>query len=86
MADNLVVRLIGNDLKAQFVEQMMSLGINPIMKPATIKQLLNSLKLSLASKDAEMAAVTIQMHFDELRIAVSEAISLKQGSDQKQAV
>jgi GntR family transcriptional repressor for pyruvate dehydrogenase complex len=86
VADNLVVRLIGNDLKAQFVEQMMSLGINPIMKPATIKQLLNSLKLSLASKDAEMAAVTFQMHFDELRIAVSEAISLKQGSYQKQAV
>ena len=86
VADNLAVRLIGNDLKAQFVEQMMNLGINPVMKPATIKQLVNSLKLALASKDAELAATTIQMHFDDLRTAVSEAISLKQASYQKQAV
>ena len=81
-----MVRLIGNDLKAQFVEQMMNLGINPVMKSATIKQLVNSLKLALASKDAELAATTIQMQFDELRMAVGEAISLKQASYQKQAV
>lgn len=78
IADNLVVHLISNDLKAQFVEQMMKLGIKPVLNQAKLKQLLNSLEICLAGRDADLAAVMIQSHFDDLRVAVSEAISLKQ--------
>lgn len=77
VADNLVVRLISNDLKAQFVDQMMKLGIKPELKKNTLKQLLNSLRLSLNSRDGEIAAAALQTHFEDLRRAVAEAIRFK---------
>ena len=86
VADNLVVQLIGNDLRAQFVEQMMKSSIKPVLKPAKLLQLLNSLKLCLARRDANLAAATIQSYFDYLRIAVGEAISAKQARYQRQAM
>ena len=78
IADNLVVQLISNDLKAQFVEQMMKLGIKPVMNQAQLKQLLHSLRTCIADRDAELAAAMMQAHFDDFRVAVSEAICLKQ--------
>ena len=41
IADNLVVRLISNDLKAQFVDQMMRLGIRPDVKRSSIKRFIS---------------------------------------------
>jgi GntR family transcriptional regulator, transcriptional repressor for pyruvate dehydrogenase complex len=75
VADNLVVRLIGNDLKAQFVEQMMKLGVKPEVEKKTLEQLLSSLQQSLANGDGERAASAIQTHFDEVRLAVTEAMN-----------
>jgi GntR family transcriptional repressor for pyruvate dehydrogenase complex len=86
IANNLVVRLIGNDLKAQFVEHMMSTGIKPEIKKRVINKVLSSLKLSLINQDGELAASAIQTHFDELRIAVSKAIQFRLTSYQKEAV
>ncbi len=86
IADNLVVRLISNDLKAQFVDQMMKLGIRPDLKPSSINQLLSSLRLSLESRDGELASQAMQIHFEEVRAAVGEAIGLITGQQQKLAV
>ncbi len=77
IADNLVVRLISNDLKAQFVDQMMKLGIRPDIKRSSINQLLSSLRVSLNKQDGELASEAMQNHFEELRTAVGEAISFK---------
>lgn len=86
VADNLVVRLISNDLKAQFVEQMMKLGIKPEVKKKAVNQMLSSLKQSFGTKDGELAASAMQLHFDDVRFAVVRAINLKLRSTHREAV
>lgn len=74
IAGNLVVRLISNDLKAQFVEQMMKLGIRPDPGQASTSRMLTQLHKGLVNRDSELATRALQIHFDEVRSAVSEAI------------
>ena len=84
--DNLVVRLIGNDLKAQIIGQMMEMGINPDLKRSAGTDLVGNLKIALAKKDGELAAKAIGKHFDQLREAVIEAINVKQAGLHREAV
>lgn len=86
IADNLVVRLISNDLKAQFVDQMMRLGIRPDLKKSSIKRLLSSLRVSINKNDGELASEAMLEHFEELRTAMSEAIGLKASEIRKMVV
>ena len=74
VADNLVVKLINNDLKAQFVDQMMKLGIKPVLKKKAVAEFLSSLSSALAARDSELAGVVMQNYFDELRQSVLVAI------------
>ncbi|GJM13451.1 MAG: hypothetical protein DHS20C12_18540 [Pseudohongiella sp.] len=85
IADNLVVRLISNDLKAQFVDQMMKLGIRPDVKKNSINQMITGLKQSLNQQDGGLAGQALQSHFDELREAVSEALSFRANEQEKRA-
>lgn len=85
IADNLVVRLISNDLKAQFVDQMMKLGIRPNLNNKSINQLLGSLRVSLNERDGQLASQALQCHFDELREAVRDAINFKLDEHRKRA-
>ena len=55
IADNLVVRLICNDLKAQFVGQMMQLGIRPDLKKGSRDRLITALRVSLNEQSGEVA-------------------------------
>lgn len=77
IADNLVVRLISNDLKAQFVDRMMKLGIRPDLKQGSIEKLLTQLRVSLNKCDGQLASQAMQDHFEELREAVAEAIRFR---------
>jgi DNA-binding FadR family transcriptional regulator len=74
IADNLVVRLISNDLKAQFVDQMMKLGIRPNVPRSSIDHFVTQLGLSLKKQDGEIASQAMLHHFAGLREAVGEAI------------
>lgn len=85
IADNLVVRLISNDLKAQFVDQMMKLGIHPKFEKDSIKQLLAALRVSLNTQDSALAARAMQDHFEELRHAVRAAIDMRAQELKQQA-
>lgn len=76
IADNLVVRLISNDLKAQFVDQMMKLGIRPDLKSGSIDKLLAALRVALSKQDGEIASQAMQAHFEELREAVGASINM----------
>jgi len=80
IADNLVVRLISNDLKTQFVDQMMKLGVRPDLKEGSIDKLLETLKVSLNKQDGELASKAMQNHFEKVREGVGEAIRFKAGS------
>ncbi len=86
IADNLVVRLISNDLKAQFVGQMMRLGIRPDVKRSSIKRFISLLRVSINKNDGELASAAMLTHFEELRTAMSEAIGLKASEIRKMAV
>ncbi len=77
ISDNLVVRLISNDLRSQFLEHMMNLGIKPDIKKRTAEKTLNALGESLSARNGEMAAAAIQLHFDEIRAAAADAIQNK---------
>lgn len=74
IADNLVVRLISNDLKAQFVEQMLKLGISPNPGAAPTSRLLVQLHKSISTRDGALAALAMQEFFDKLRTSVTKAI------------
>lgn len=80
IADNLVVRLISNDLKTQFVDQMMKLGVRPDLKEGSIDKLLETLKVSLNKQDGELASKAMQNHFEKVREGVGEAIRFKAAS------
>ena len=80
IADNLVVRLISNDLKTQFVDQIMKLGVRPDLKEGSIDKLLETLKVSLNKQDGELASKAMQNHFEKVREGVGEAIRFKAGS------
>ena len=77
IADNLVVRLIGNDLKAQFVGQLMKLGIRPYLSKGSRDRLITTLMVSLNEQDGEIAGQAMQDHFEEFREAVGEAIRFR---------
>lgn len=78
VSDNLVVQLIGNDLKAQFVEQMISLDIQPQIKKPVLDEVLGALKQCLMDRDGSRAATAITRYFDALSEAVAEAITARQ--------
>ena len=77
IADNLVVRLISNDLKAQFVGQMMQLGIRPDLKKGSRDRLITALRVSLNKQNGEVAGQAMQDYFEEFREAVGEAIRFR---------
>jgi len=78
IADNLVVRLISNDLRSQFIDHMMSLGIKPKIPRSLAVKTLKALKTRLETRDGELASAAIRGHFDQLRIATASAIEAHQ--------
>ncbi len=86
IADNLVVHLISNDLRAQFVEQMMRLGLVPELRKKVVNEVLSSLKQAVANRDGELAHAAVQKYFDEVRGAVHKLVDSRLGAQRKQAV
>lgn len=74
ISDNLVVRLIGNDLKTQFLGQMLKLGIKPQLKATAAGDLVKSLKQAFAKRDGDLAATAFQKHFEYVRQAVLDML------------
>lgn len=75
IADNLVIRLISNDLRAQFLDHMVSLGISQEDRQKLGAKTLKSLEKSLQEADSESTGIAIYEHFAQLRIAVAKYIS-----------
>lgn len=70
IADNLVVQLILNDLKAQFMERMVKEEVKPVLKKKVLNELLQTLNRAVADGDRDLFASTVLRYFDELRSAV----------------
>jgi DNA-binding FadR family transcriptional regulator len=71
IADNLVIHLIGNDLRAQFVDQMVKLGIKPELRKKVVNEVLSTLRTSVTERNGDLAQLAVQQYFDELRQSVT---------------
>lgn len=77
MADidnNLVARLIGNDLKAQILGPMLQLDLRPELPASAGRELVERLAAAFARQDGRLAASAFEMHFDQLRVAMRGAL------------
>ena len=72
-ADNLVIRLITNDLKTQFVAQMTALAIQPQIDKRAVAHALMELRESLSDRNGDIAAAAIPTFFDALTESVVDA-------------
>jgi DNA-binding FadR family transcriptional regulator len=70
IADNLVVQLILNDLKAQFMERMVKEEFKPSLKKKVLNDLLQTLIRASNEGDRDSFASAVLRYFDELRAAV----------------
>ena len=72
--NNLVVRLIGNELKAQFMQRMLQLGIKPKLKASAGTEFVRTLKRAVTRQDGKLASQAFETHFEHLRAAIRDAI------------
>ena len=84
--NNLVARLIGNDVKAQVLGQMLELDIKPKLPPGAGRELVNSLSTAFKRQDGQLAALAFEKHFDQLRAAMRHALVDLQGGYRREAV
>ena len=86
IADNLVIHLIGNDLRAQFVDQMAKLGIQPELRKKVVNEVLSTLKTSVTEGKGDLAQLAVQQYFDELRHSVAEFFDNQRGSYREEEI
>ncbi len=86
IADNLVVRLIGNDLRQQFVEQVSKLEIRAQITQTTVNRIVVELKKSLNGRDGDLAAAAVLRYFDALRAAVERSLLPSQQAPRQAAL
>ncbi|MBT8147556.1 MAG: GntR family transcriptional regulator [Gammaproteobacteria bacterium] len=84
--NNLVVRLIGNDVKAQVVGQMLELDIKPELPAGAGQDLVSALSEAFQKQDGQMAAQAFEKHFDQLRAAMQDALIRLKDVYRRQAV
>ena len=75
VADNLVVRLIGNDLKAQFLNRMVKEDLKPSLKKKAVSDVVQSLLAGIESRDRDLFSNAVLAYFDALRVAVIESLN-----------
>ncbi|MBL4819393.1 MAG: FadR family transcriptional regulator [Gammaproteobacteria bacterium] len=84
--NNLVVRLIGNDVKAQFVGHMLKLEIKPCLKTGVGVDFVKALETAFKRKNGVLAATAFENYFDQMRAAMREALENIQPVYQKRVV
>ncbi len=75
IADNLVVRLISNDLQAQFVERMLTVQSRPKSDSEALKKLITELQHGVEQGDGEAVARALDEHFLNIRSLVAQALA-----------
>ena len=85
VADNLVVQLIGNDLRALFSDQIVKLGIKPSFSERVMSQILSGLKQGLNKRDKSKIGTAVKLYFDELLLAVQQDLAERLPDYQQQA-
>ncbi len=85
VADNLVVQLIRNDLRAQFVDQMTELDILSAFRKRVMAQILAGLQQGLSGRDIEKTGAAVKLYFEELDLVMQQALANHHAEYSKQA-
>ncbi len=72
--ENLVLRLIGNGLKTQFMGRMESIGVQARLDEETSNRIIEKLDAAIAARDAVGVAHATQQHFNLVREKILEAL------------
>ncbi len=79
VANNLVVQLIGNDLRAQFLGKMLESGVKkPTLRKLTVSDLMKRLEAAIKVADKDRCSSILTEYFDELRLASNQALQSRQ--------
>ena len=76
--NNLVAKLIGKDIKAQFIGRMLELDIKPDIAPKAGQKLAKQLQLAIDGRDGKQAAQAFEDHFNCIRQGVHNALMAMQ--------
>lgn len=74
IADNLVVRLISNDLQAQFVERMLALQPRPSLGAEKLEAFVAGMREGIEKRDGEILSAALRSHFLAMRSLVAQAL------------
>ncbi len=72
--NNLVARLIGNDLKDQILGPMLQLRFRPVLPAGAGAELVRTLTRAFNEQNGDLAASAFEKHFDQLRAAMRVAL------------
>ena len=86
IANNLVIHLIGNDLRAHFVDRMVKLGVRPELRKTVVREVLSSLKTSIAQRNGDLAQLAVQRYFDELRQSVTNIFDIQRSPHREKII
>ena len=70
---NLVLRLVGNGLRTQFMSSTMNLGFEPVIDLSAVKQQLIRLRDSIKSRDEVNVRDAVIQHFQIIKIGLLES-------------
>ena len=70
---NLVLRLVGNGLRTQFMSSTMNLGFEPVIALSAVKQQLIRLRDSIKSRDEVNVRDAVIQHFQIIKIGLLES-------------
>jgi DNA-binding FadR family transcriptional regulator len=72
---NLVLRLVGNGLKTQFVTSGTNLDFEPALSPLELRKSLKRLRNAVLARDQEAVRDSIIQHFQTIKAGLSESAS-----------
>jgi DNA-binding FadR family transcriptional regulator len=82
---NLVLRLVGNGLRTQFMSSTMNLGFEPVIDLSAVKQQLIRLRDSIKSQDEVNVRDAVIQHFQIIKIGLLES-AVAAGADAERSM
>jgi len=82
---NLVLRLVGNGLRTQFMSSTMNLGFEPVIDLSAVKQQLIRLRDSIKSRDEVNVRDAVIQHFQIIKIGLLES-AVAAGADAERSM
>lgn len=74
ISNNIVVRLIGNDLRTQLFEQMVFKESETVVDKESHLRLLKGIKASIDKRDGDLLSISLEAYFQEVRARIFQIL------------